>query len=119
MTIEEFLLDGQSTIVLARGDMVGGQLLICVIIERVQTVFWSISGIVTIIPQVSDVIPTIDRRLVGAACDIAIEHAVHHHSVDIAGGGGGVVITYNTAHIRAARNRSKRVAVNHPCRAFE
>ena len=81
--------------------MICRQILVRVIIKCVQTAL-----------KVRDIISTIDWRLVSTASDITVEHTVHHHCAYVACGGGIVVVTHNTTHIRTTTHISITVAID-------
>ena len=69
----------------------------------------------------------VDGRDVGTAGDVAVEHAVHHHRLEVVvgcadvGGGGRchVVVTHQAADVGAAGDVGVGVAVDHADRAVE
>ena len=69
--------------------------------------------------DVGDNLAVVDGGLVRAAGDVAVEHTVHHHRLDVLVSGGHVVVAHDTADIVAAGDVGITVAVDDACRTVE
>ena len=109
VAFQVFLLDGQGAVVLVVADGRGLQLVVGVVVEGVEAT----------VVEVGDIGAAEDGRDGGAAGDVAVEHAVHHHGVDAGGGGGGIVVAHDAADVGAASDGGEAVAVDHAGGAVE
>ena len=100
------VLNGQGTVVLV--DSAGLEFVVGIIVEVVQTA-----------SSVFDGQSTIYGRDIAARADVAIEHAVHNHSLEVGSSGGVIVITHNTALVRTTLDVGIAEAIDHTRTAIE
>ena len=81
----------------------GGEAVVVVVVDACVVVGGTVAA---------DDVSAVDGRDVGAADDVAVEHAVHYHAANVGGDGSVAVIAYQSAHIRAARYVGKAEAVD-------
>ncbi len=77
-----------------------------------------VEGVQTATVQVVDNLTSVNRSHGCSACNVTVEHTVHHHSfkvICIVGFCFIVVVAHNTAHICAASNGSIAIAVDDAC----
>lgn len=108
VAFQEFLLNSQRAVALVVADGLCMQLIVGVVVEGVEATL-----------QVGDVGPSKNGRDGGAASDVAVEHTVHHHSLDAGGDGRQAVVAHNAAYVTASGDGGERVTVDYAGRAVK